>query len=102
MIDGVEVGLATSRVVRWHYLGGPTDAPPSEGTTPGAHGTSDTPIVVQYDHPERTDAAGNPIDETVPITFSVATTYPDGTVLDTTLTGSIAAAIYYAALTGPD
>jgi len=102
MVDGVEVGIATSRVLRWHYLGGPTDAPPSEGTTAGAHGSADTPVVVQYDHAERTDAQGNPIDETVPLSVVVETAYPDGTVQTTTLDGSIAVAIYYAGLTGPD
>lgn len=99
MIDGVEVGVATETVLRWHYLGAATDAPPSEGTTPGARGTSDTPIVVQYDHAERTDALGNPVDESVPLTLVVRTAYPDGTVIDTTLTGTIAVAIYYAGLT---
>jgi len=102
MVDGVEVGIATSRVLRWHYLGGPTDAPPSEGTTAGAHGSADTPVVVQYDHAERTDAQGNPIDETVLLSVVVETAYPDGTVQTTTLDGSIAVAIYYAGLTGPD
>jgi hypothetical protein len=102
MVDGVQVGVATEHVLRWHYLGGPTDAPPSEGTTPGAHGDGDTPVVVQYDHAERTDALGNPIDETVPLTVTVRTAYPDGTVQDTTLSGAIAVAIYYAGLTGPN
>jgi hypothetical protein len=101
MIDGVQIGIATSKVFRWHYLGGPTDAPPSEGTTPGAHGDADTPVVVQYDHAERTDAQGNPIDESVLLDVVVRTVYPDGTINDTTLDGHIAVAIYYAGLTGP-
>jgi len=100
LIDGAEVGFATSRVLRWHYLGGPTDAPPSEGTTSGARGDAATPIVVQYDHAERVDALGRPVDETVPVEMTVRSVYPDGTVLDTTISGSIAVAIYYAGLTG--
>jgi hypothetical protein len=100
LIDGAEVGVATSRVLRWHYLGGSTDAPPSEGTTPGARGDAATPIVVQYDHAERIDALGRPVDETVPVEMTVRSVYPDGTVLDTTMSGSIAVAIYYAGLTG--
>lgn len=101
LIDGVQIGVATSRVLRWHYLGGPTDAPPSEGTTPNAHGDAETPVVVQYNHPERLDNAGNPMDETVHLVVVVRSTYPDGTVTDTTLDSSIAVAIYYAGLTGP-
>ncbi len=101
MVDGVEVGIATERVLRWHYLGGGTDAPPSEGTTPGAHGDVQTPVVVQYDHAERIDPQGNPTDERVPLSVTVESIYPDGTVTDTTLDGEIAVAIYYAGLTGP-
>lgn len=101
LIDGVQIGVATSRVVRWHYLGGSTDAPPSEGTTPNAHGDAETPVVVQYNHPERLDNAGNPMDETVHLVVVVRSAYPDGTVTDTTLDSSIAVAIYYAGLTGP-
>ena len=101
MIDGVQIGTATEHVIRWHYEGTATDAPPSEGTTPGAHGDGQTPITVQYNHAERTDANGNPIDEQVPLSVVVRTAYPDGTSIDTTLIGSIAVAIYYAGLTGP-
>jgi hypothetical protein len=100
LVDGAQVGVATSRVLRWRYTGAATDAPPSEGTTPGAQGDSATPVVVQYDHAERLDARGRPMDETVPVEMTVRTTYPDGTVLDSTLDGDIAVAIYYAGLTG--
>jgi len=100
LIDGAQVGVATSTLLRWQYVGPPTDAPSSEGTTPGARGDPDTPVVVQYDHAERADALGRPIDETVPLVMVVRSAYPDGTVLDTTITGSIAVAIYYAGLTG--
>lgn len=99
MVDGAEVGRATSTVVTWTYTGATTDAPPGEGTTPGARGGPGTPIAVQYDHAERTDALGRPVDETVPVTMLVRTTYPDGTVLDTQLQGDIDVAIWYAGLT---
>jgi hypothetical protein len=100
MIDGAQVGTATSRIVRWQYDGATTDAPPSEGTTPGARGDPGTPVVVQYDHAERTDGLGHPVDETVRLVMVVRSAYPDGTVLDTTITGDIAVSIYYAGLTG--
>jgi hypothetical protein len=97
-VDGAEVGRATSTVVSWTYEGGPTDTPPGEGTQPGTRGGAQTPITVQYDHAERTDALGRPVDETVPVTMLVRTTYPDGTVLDTQLSGAIDVAIWYAGL----
>lgn len=99
LVDGAEVGRATTTVIGWTYTGQGTDAPPPQGTPPGAHGDAATPIVVQYDHAERTDARGAPIDETVPLTMLVRTRYPDGTVLDTTLSGDIHVAIWYAGLT---
>lgn len=100
MIDGAQVGTATSTVLRWRYLGEMTDAPVSEGTTPGARGDAQTPVVVQYDHAERIDTAGNPIDEEVPLQLTVRTVYPDDTVLDSTITGNVAVAIWYPSLTG--
>ena len=99
LVDGADVGHAISTVVAWQYTGTTTEAPPDEATRPGARGSPTTPIVVQYDHAERTDALGRPIDETVPITMLVRTTYPDGTTLDTTLRGVIDVAIWYAGLT---
>lgn len=97
-VDGAEVGRATSAVVGWTYDGATTDAPPGEGTEPGARGGPQTPVTVQYDHAERTDALGRPVDESVPVTMLVRTTYPDGAVLDTQLSGAIDVAIWYAGL----
>jgi hypothetical protein len=99
LVDGAEVGRATSTVLTWTYTGTTTDAPPAEGTRPGQRGSPSTPIAVQYDHAERTDALGRPLDEAVPITMVVRTQYPDGAVLDTTLSGVIDVAIWYAGLT---
>jgi hypothetical protein len=99
LVDGIEVGQATTTITGWRYDGALTDAPAAEATRPGARGTPDTPIVVQYDHAERTDATGRPVDEQVPLTILVRTTYPDGAVLDTTVSGDIAVAIWYAGLT---
>jgi hypothetical protein len=98
LVDGAEVGRATSTALSWRYSGAATDAPPGQGTPPGGRGGSDTPIAVQYDHAERTDALGRPLDEVVPLSMLVRTRYPDGTVLDTTVSGEIAVAIWYAGL----
>jgi hypothetical protein len=100
LVGGVEVGRATTVVTGWHYTGGPTDAPAREGTSPGAQGGPSTPVVVQYDHAERTDAIGRPLDEAVPLALTVRTTYPDGAVFESTVNGSIAVAIWYAGLSG--
>jgi hypothetical protein len=100
LIDGAEVGRATSVVIGWTYTGGTTDAPPAQATRPGARAGPDTPILVQYDHAERTDSLGRPIDETVPVTMLVRSTYPDGTVLVSTVTGEVAVDIWYAGLSG--
>lgn len=100
LIDGVQVGTGTSGVIRWRYMGHATDAPPSEGTTPGASGDAGTPVVVQYDHAERIDGAGNPVDESVPLMVTIRTIYPDGGALDTTLDTTIPVAIWYAGLSG--
>lgn len=99
MVDGAEVGQATETVVGWTYAGGATDAPSADGTRPGQGGDAGTPIVVQWDHAERTDALGRPVDETVPVSLVVRSRYPDGTVLDTTVSGDIDVAIWYAGLT---
>jgi hypothetical protein len=99
MVDGADVGHATSTVTGWTYTGGSTDAPASEATRPGQRGSPGTPIAVQYDHAERTDAGGRPVDEAVPVTMQVRTTYPDGTVLDSTVSGVVDVAIWYAGLT---
>ena len=99
LVDGVEVGQATSTIVAWTYTGPPTDAPPRDATVPDERGTADDPIDVQYNHAERTDALGHPVDESVPITMQVRTRYPDGSVLQSTIRGVIDVAIWYAGLT---
>lgn len=98
LVDGIEVGQATTTITGWRYDGAATDAPPAQGTRPGARGTPDAPIVIQYDHAERTDAAGRPVDELVPLTIEVRTTYPDGAAVESTISGDIAVAIWYAGL----
>jgi hypothetical protein len=100
LVNGVEVGRATSTVTGWRYTGGATDAPRGEGTPPGARGGPDAPVVLQYNHAERTDALGRPVDEAVPLELTVRTVYPDGTVFDSTVNGEVAVAIWYAGLSG--
>ena len=100
-IGGVSVGEAQTRVVGWTYMGGLTDAPPSEATPQGAVGSAAEPISVQYDHAERLDAARHPVDEEVPVSIQVHTTWPDGHTEDSSVVGSIAVTIYYVGLDDP-
>jgi hypothetical protein len=94
-IGGVLVGEGRSEVVAWAYLGGPTDAPPREATPPGASGSSEQPVTLQWNHAERLDNQRRPVDEEVPLRLVVRTTYPDGHVDEQTVLGVIRVSIYY-------
>lgn len=100
-IGGVSVGESHTRVLGWTYTGGPTDAPPGEATPNGAHGTPAEPIAVQYNHAERLDAQRQPVDEQVPVSIQMRTTWPDGHIQDSSVLGSIAVTIYYIGLDDP-
>ena len=97
-VGGVNVGTATSSTVSWKYLGRWTDAPIGEGTQPGATGGSVNAISLQWNNAEMLNGFGKPVDEQVPITMQVNTTYPDGHVVSESVTGNIAVTIYYVAL----
>ncbi|HEY2702807.1 MAG TPA: hypothetical protein VGL20_03865 [Candidatus Dormibacteraeota bacterium] len=100
-VGGTTIGEATSEVVGWTYLGGPTDAPPREATAPGASAVPDRPVAVQWNHAERLDGRRRPVDEEVPLRLIVRTTYPDGHAEEQTISGSIAVSIYYVGLMDP-
>ncbi len=100
-VGGTTIGEATSEVVGWTYLGGPTDAPPREATAPGASAVPDRPVAVQWNHAERLDGQRSPVDEQVPLRLIVRTTYPDGHAEEQTISGSIAVSIYYVGLMDP-
>ncbi|TMC50281.1 MAG: hypothetical protein E6J14_05365 [Chloroflexi bacterium] len=98
-IDGVVIGDSRSVTSQWTYLGGRTDAPTPDATAPDATGSPMSPVGVQWNHAERLDANGQPIDEQVPLRLQVNTTYPDGHVDSTKLSGALPVSIYYPALT---
>jgi hypothetical protein len=97
-VGGTTVGEASSEVISWTYLGGPTDAPSREATVPDATALPDRPVAIQWNHAERLDAQRRPVDEEVPLRLLIRTTYPDGHAEDQTITGSIAVSIYYVGL----
>jgi hypothetical protein len=94
-VGGVLVGEGRTQLISWTYLGGATDAPPREGTPPGATGPPEQPVAVQWNHAERLDAQRQPIDEQVPLRLLVRTTYPDGHADEQVVTGAVAVSIYY-------
>jgi hypothetical protein len=97
-IDGVTVGEGRSTTIGWTYLGGGTDAPPGEATVPGLAAAASQPVIVQYNHAERLDAHGDPVDELVPLVIQVHTVYPDGHAEDESVSGAITVSIYYTGL----
>ena len=97
-VGGVVVGTARTQLLGWTYTGPPTDAPSGEGTPPQATGSPGDTVVEQWNHAERIDPGGSPVDELVPLILSVRTVYPDGHVETTTVTGAIAVTIHYAGL----
>jgi hypothetical protein len=98
LVDGALVGEGRSEVVSWTYLGGLTDAPARAATPPGATGSPEQPVRVQWNHAERLDAQRQPVDEEVPLRLLVRTTYPDGHVDEQTVSGLIRISIYYVGL----
>jgi hypothetical protein len=95
-IGGVVIGSSTSSVVSWSYGGPATDAPAS----PRHSGSGGQSLAVQWNHAERTDGHGGPIDESLPLTVTVRTVYPDGTARTDVVSGSIGVSIHYPALAG--
>jgi len=97
-IGGVVVGQGTTTTLSWTYTGPITDAPPTQASGPDSTGSPAAAIHVQWNHAERLDARGQPVDEALPITISVRTTYPDGHTEDSTLSQSISVTIHYVGL----
>ncbi|HEX6492912.1 MAG TPA: hypothetical protein VF112_05340, partial [Candidatus Dormibacteraeota bacterium] len=97
-IAGAPAGQARTELIAWTYDGPPTDAPARQATRPGETSSPDRPVDVQWNHAERLDAQRRPVDEQVPLTLTVRTTYPDGHSEDQQVTGTIAVSIYYVGL----
>ena len=94
-IGGVVIGTATTTTSGWTYNGTWTDAPAAQATAPGSHGNPATPITVQWNHAERLDAHGGHLDETIPVSITAVTTYPDGHVQTTSTSAAIPVTIYF-------
>jgi len=97
-INGVVVGQSTTTTLSWTYTGADTDAPPAQATRTGVVSSSTQPLHLQWNHAEHLGPHREPVDETVPITFAVRSTYPDGHTEDTTVSDSLSITIYYIGL----
>lgn len=97
-IGGVPMGAATTTTTSWRYGGGWTDAPPGEGTAPGATGTPADPVQLQWNSAEPLGAQDQPVDVEVPLTVHAHTVWPDGHAEDETLTANVSVTIYFIGL----
>ncbi len=87
---GLVIGGATTRLIGYEYEAGPNDAsaPTASGTYPAA-----APIQIQWDTPL-------PGAETYPVrlVLDLETTYADGTVVTSTVSGVVAVTVVYSAV----
>jgi len=87
---GVVVGGATTRLLRYRYLGGTNDA--SDASPPGTYGAGE-PLRIQWNTP-LPDGGSYP----VRVELTVETTYDDGTVRTFAFSGSIDVTVVYSAI----
>ena len=89
---GVMIGGATTRLVAYRYEAGVNDA---SGPTPSGHYSADEPIRIQWNTPlpgEGTYA--------VRLVLELETTYDDGTVRTSEVSGEVDVTVIYSAVTG--
>ncbi|HEV3232704.1 MAG TPA: hypothetical protein VG245_10675, partial [Candidatus Dormibacteraeota bacterium] len=98
-LDGVASAPGRSRMVAWRLLSGSGDGPPGTITPAGTSGDPATPIVQQWDRPDRITAAGAQPYE-VAVSCTMRTTYPDGQQRDFDLDGIVQVSVGYSASTG--
>lgn len=94
--DGVAVAAGHTTVLDWHLVSGSADGPPGQDALPGATAGWAKPIVQQWNRPDRIGPNG-PQPYAVEISFTVVTTYPDGTTREYSYSGSISLTVGFAA-----
>jgi hypothetical protein len=89
---GVTIGGATTRLVAYRYEAGVND---SSGPTPSGHYAADEPIRIQWNTPL-------PGQSTYPVrlVLELETTYHDGTVRTSEVSGEVDVTLIYSAVTG--
>ena len=88
--DGVNAGGAKTKLVGYHYDAGVNDA---SGATPSGTYAPDVPITIQWDQPLQ-GAASYP----VALTLDLQTTYDNGTVRTSTVSGTVGVTVIYSAV----
>jgi hypothetical protein len=88
---GLVIGGATTRLVAYRYEGGVNDA--SGATSPATY-PADEPIRIQWNTPLAGQAA-----YPVPIVLELETTYADGTVRASQVSGAVSVSVVYSAVT---
>ena len=98
-IDGVTRGLGHSRLTGWRLDGRTSDAPRGSGTVPGTIHAAGTPMVLQWNTPDRVVGA-HPQEYVVNVTLFVETRFPDGHVASYAIRSSFSVSVNFAALSG--
>jgi hypothetical protein len=88
--DGVVIGGATTKLVGYHYDAGANDA--ADPTPTGNYGP-DVPIAIQWDQP--LPGTGS---YPVQLTLDLQTTYDNGTVRTSTVSGTVDVTVIYSAV----
>ncbi|MEA2647505.1 MAG: hypothetical protein QOE92_2588 [Chloroflexota bacterium] len=98
-LNGRPAGAGHTVVRSWKLTSGSPDGPPGQVSAVGAEAPAGTPIVQQWDHPDRIGTGGaEPY--LVRVEYVVRTTYPDGQSRDFSFAGPIAVVVGFAASSG--
>jgi hypothetical protein len=98
-LDGRPAGSGHTALVNWRLGHGTPDGPRGQVSVAGATGAPETPLVQQWDAPDRIEAAG-PVPYAIDLDLTVRTTYPDGQSRDYSFSGSVAVTVGFAASSG--
>ena len=98
-VDGHPRGFGQSRLMAWRLDGSPSDAPSGSGTAPGRVHTSQDPLVLQWNTPDRVERA-QPQDYVVPVTLFIQTSFPDGHIASYAIPSSFSVSVDFAAESG--
>jgi hypothetical protein len=88
--DGVVIGGAKTKLIGYHYEAGANDA---ANATPTGNYAPDVPIAIQWDQP-LPGAESYP----VALTLDLQTTYDNGTVRTSTVSGTVGVTVIYSAV----
>jgi hypothetical protein len=98
-VGGLPVGSGHTELASWRLIAGSSDGPAGQDTAAGAVGEPATPVVQQWDSPDRIGAGGaQPY--LVALDVTVRTRYPDGQSREYTFPGTVSVTVGFAASSG--